>query len=75
MRSRSVRRAAEELGGIDVLVLHQGTQQPVEDVHEITTDQLERTFRTNVFSMFFMTKAVLKSLKQGGAIINTTWMF
>jgi NAD(P)-dependent dehydrogenase (short-subunit alcohol dehydrogenase family) len=46
----TVRRAAEELGGIDVLVLHHGTQQPVKDVREITTDQLDRTFRVNVHS-------------------------
>ena len=47
-------------------------QYPKTDIQEITARQLEKTFRTNIFSYFFMTKAVLPHLKEGSAIINTT---
>lgn len=47
-------------------------QHPQESIEDISSEQLERTFRTNIFSFFYMTKAALKSLKEGSAIINTT---
>jgi NAD(P)-dependent dehydrogenase (short-subunit alcohol dehydrogenase family) len=68
----SVERAAGELGGLDVLVNNIAYQQPVESVEEITTEQWERTFRTNVFSFFWCTKAALAHLPDGGAIVNTS---
>jgi NAD(P)-dependent dehydrogenase (short-subunit alcohol dehydrogenase family) len=68
---QTVRRAAEELGGIDVLVLHHGTQQPVKDVREITTDQLERTFRVNVHSLFWTIQEALGQMPDDGSIVVT----
>jgi len=59
-------------GGIDILVNNAGEQHPQEDIQNITKDQLERTFRTNIFSFFYMTKAAAKHLPKGGAIVNTT---
>jgi NAD(P)-dependent dehydrogenase (short-subunit alcohol dehydrogenase family) len=68
----AVERAAGELGGLDVLVNNIAYQRPVESVEEITTEQWERTFRTNVFSFFWCTKAALAHLPDGGAIVNTS---
>src|SRR5688500_610844 len=68
----AVERAVKELGRLDILVNNAAEQHPKENIEEITEQQLERTFRTNIFSMFFLTKAALKHLKEGSAIINTT---
>lgn len=68
----SVRRTVETLGGLDVLVNNAAEQHPQESIEKITADQLERTFRTNIFSFFYMTKAALPNLKEGSAIVNTT---
>jgi NAD(P)-dependent dehydrogenase (short-subunit alcohol dehydrogenase family) len=69
---RAVASAVEELGRLDVLVNHAGEQHPREKLEDITAHQLERTFRTNVFSMFYLTKAALEHLPEGGSIVNTT---
>lgn len=66
-----VSRTAAELGGLDVLVLHHGTQQPVNDVREITTEQLQRTFGVNVLSLFWTVQAALDEMGAGGSIIVT----
>ncbi|WP_433335913.1 SDR family oxidoreductase [Spirillospora sp. CA-294931] len=66
-----VARAAAELGGIDVLVLHHGTQDPVQDVREIDTDHLERTFHVNVHSLFWIVQETLDHMPDGGAIVVT----
>src|SRR2546423_8988339 len=55
-----------------LLVNHAAEQQPQESIENISAKQLERTFRTNIFSFFFMTKAAMKHLKKGATIINTT---
>ena len=62
----------ERFGKIDILVNNAAEQHPQESIEKITEKQLERTFRTNIFSFFFMTKAAMKYLNKGGAIINTT---
>jgi NAD(P)-dependent dehydrogenase (short-subunit alcohol dehydrogenase family) len=67
----TVRDAAGELGRIDVLVLHHGTQQPVKDVREITTDQLERTFHVNVHSLFWTVQETLEHMPADGSIVIT----
>jgi NAD(P)-dependent dehydrogenase (short-subunit alcohol dehydrogenase family) len=67
-----VERTAGELGRLDVLVNHAGEQHVADRFEEITADQLERTFATNVFAMFHLTKAALAHLPEGGAIVNTT---
>jgi NAD(P)-dependent dehydrogenase (short-subunit alcohol dehydrogenase family) len=66
-----VSRAAAELGGLDVLVLHHGTQQPVDDVREIRREQLERTFRVNVYSLFWIVQAALDHMGQASSIVVT----
>jgi NAD(P)-dependent dehydrogenase (short-subunit alcohol dehydrogenase family) len=66
-----VGRVAERLGGLDVLVLHHGTQEPVEDVREIDTEQLERTFRVNVHSLFWTVQEALEHLPDDGSIVIT----
>jgi NAD(P)-dependent dehydrogenase (short-subunit alcohol dehydrogenase family) len=57
---------------IDILVNNAAEQTPQPGIEQITAEQLEKTFRTNVFSYFYMTKFVLPHLKQGSTIINTT---
>lgn len=57
---------------IDILVNNAAEQHPQGSFMDITSDQLEKTFRTNVFSMFYLTKAVLPNLKEGSTIINTS---
>ncbi|MBR8837956.1 MAG: SDR family oxidoreductase [Stigonema ocellatum SAG 48.90 = DSM 106950] len=67
-----VQQTVDEFGKLDILVNNAAEQHPQESIEDITSKQLERTFRTNIFSMFFLTKAALKYLHEGSAIINTT---
>jgi NAD(P)-dependent dehydrogenase (short-subunit alcohol dehydrogenase family) len=69
---KAVEQTVKELGKIDILVNNAAEQHPQESIEKITEKQLERTFRTNIFSFFFMTKAAIKHLGEGAAIINTT---
>ncbi len=64
--------ANESFGRIDILINNAAEQFPQKSIEQITKNQLERTFRSNIFSMFFMSKAVLPHLKAGSSIINTT---
>jgi NAD(P)-dependent dehydrogenase (short-subunit alcohol dehydrogenase family) len=68
----AVQRAVKALGGLDILVNNAAEQHPQESLEKISAKQLERTFRTNIFGMFFVTKAALRHLKAGAAIINTS---
>jgi NAD(P)-dependent dehydrogenase (short-subunit alcohol dehydrogenase family) len=67
----AVRRTSREFGRINILVNNAAEQHPQESITKITEKQLARTFRTNIFSMFFMTKAAMRYFKNGGNIINT----
>ena len=67
-----VERAVDEFGHLDVLVNNAADQTPQEHLEDISAEQLESTFRTNIFSMFYLTKAALPHLDEGAAIINTT---
>jgi len=68
----AVAQAVRELGRLDILVNNAAEQHPQESIEKIGAEQLERTFRTNIFAMFYLVKAALPHLKQGSAIINTT---
>lgn len=69
---RLVDEAADALGGLDVLVVNAGKQTARESIDEITTEQFDRTYKTNVYAMFWLTKAALPKLPPGAAIINVT---
>ncbi len=67
-----VEDAANQLGGLDILALVAGKQTAVEDIAELTTDQFRKTFETNVFSLFWITKAALPFLPAGASIVTTS---
>ncbi|AZB42324.1 glucose 1-dehydrogenase [Bacillus sp. FJAT-42376] len=67
-----VRETIIKFGKLDILVNNAAEQHPQENFEDITAEQLERTFKTNIFSMFHLTKAALPHLKEGSSIINTT---
>jgi NAD(P)-dependent dehydrogenase (short-subunit alcohol dehydrogenase family) len=69
---KAVERTVKEFGKLDILVNNAAEQHPQESIEKITQKQLEGTFRTNIYSMFFMVKAAMKHLKKGAVIINTT---
>ncbi|MDQ1683099.1 MAG: hypothetical protein QOH99_1640 [Frankiaceae bacterium] len=68
---QAVQTTVAELGGLDILVNNIAYQNPVESLADITSEQWERTFRTNIHSYFWTTKAALPHLGPGSAIINT----
>jgi NAD(P)-dependent dehydrogenase (short-subunit alcohol dehydrogenase family) len=67
----TVERTAAELGGLDVLVNNVAYQCPADSLEEISDEQWQRTFTTNIHSYFWTTKAALAHLSDGGAIVNT----
>ena len=69
---QAVQATVRELGRLDILVNNAAEQHPQESLENITSQQLEGTFRTNIFSYFYMTKAALTHLRDGSAVINTT---
>ena len=68
----AVDKALDKFGRIDILVNNAAEQHETEDVREIEAAQIQRTFRTNVFSFFYMVKHALAHMKEGACIINTT---
>ena len=68
----AVEATVEQFGRLDILVNNAGEQHEIDDVRNIEAAQIERTFRTNIFSMFFMAKHALRHMPRGGAVINTT---
>lgn len=69
---QAVQRAVNELGKLDILVSNAAEQHEQQDLKDISKEQLQRTFQTNIFGMFYVTKAALEHLQQGSCIINTT---
>ncbi len=69
---KAVEKTVKELGGLNILVNNAAEQHEQEKVEDISASQLEDTFRTNIFSFFFLTKAAREHLKKGDCIINTT---
>jgi NAD(P)-dependent dehydrogenase (short-subunit alcohol dehydrogenase family) len=68
----AVDKTVKEFGRLDILINNAAEQHETRDPLEIDSKQLEQTFRTNIFSMFYLTRAALRHLKKGGSIINTT---
>jgi NAD(P)-dependent dehydrogenase (short-subunit alcohol dehydrogenase family) len=67
----AVRRTVDELGGLDILVNNAAYQQHQKSLLDITDEQLDRTFRTNIYAYFYMARAALQHLGEGGVILNT----
>ncbi|PFG39225.1 hypothetical protein ATJ97_1723 [Georgenia soli] len=67
-----VTKVVEGLGGLDVLVNNAGYQMTHSELEDFPGEQIERTFATNVFATFWLTKAAAPHLKDGSAVINTT---
>ena len=68
----AVEQTVQRFGRLDVLVNNASEQHMQKDLRDIAEDQLERTFRSNIFGMFFMAQAALDHLEEGAAIVNTT---
>lgn len=68
----AVTETVEKLGKLDILVNNAAEQHPQRKIEDITKEQLERTFRTNIFGMFYLTQAAMPHLSKGSSIINTT---
>ncbi|HMC12012.1 MAG TPA: SDR family oxidoreductase, partial [Pirellulaceae bacterium] len=69
---RVVTATLKRFGRLDILVNNAAEQHPQKSIADIDNAQLERTFRTNMFAMFYLVKAALPHLKAGASIINTT---
>jgi NAD(P)-dependent dehydrogenase (short-subunit alcohol dehydrogenase family) len=67
---RAVDRAAKEFGRLDILVNNAAFQKHQTSIEDITDEQFEETFRTNIYGYFYMAKAALEHLPKGGAIVN-----
>ena len=70
--AKLVAKTAKAWGRLDVLVNNAGEQHPDKDITDITVEQLQRTFQTNIFSMFYLVQAARPHLKKGAAIVNCT---
>lgn len=68
---KTVKETVETLGRLDTLVNNAAEQHPQDSIEKISAQQLERVFRTNIFSYFYFVKAALPHLHDGGTIINT----
>lgn len=67
-----VEQTISTYGALDILVNNAAEQHPQKTLEDITDSQLEQTFKTNIFSMFYLTRAALPHLKEGSTIINTS---
>lgn len=66
-----VQNAHQQLGGLDILVSNAGSQATQPNILDITTEQFDRTLKTNLYALFWITKAAIPLLPPGAAIINT----
>jgi NAD(P)-dependent dehydrogenase (short-subunit alcohol dehydrogenase family) len=70
--NRLVADAARELGGLDILVSNASRQQAIADIADMSTEQFDASFKTNIYAMFWLTKAALPYMGPGSSIINTS---
>ncbi|MFB9327282.1 SDR family oxidoreductase [Paenibacillus aurantiacus] len=68
---QAVAKTVQQFGKLDIVVNNAAEQHPQQKLEQITPEQLERTFRTNVFGMFYITQAAIPHLQAGASIINT----
>jgi NAD(P)-dependent dehydrogenase (short-subunit alcohol dehydrogenase family) len=68
----AIQKVIDEFGKLDILVNNAAEQHSKGDLEQITAKQLEDTFKTNIFAMFYLTREALKHMKEGSTIINTT---
>lgn len=68
---QAVEQAVKEFGRLDILVNNAAFQQHQTSIEELSNEQFEKTFRTNIFGYFYMAKAALKHIPKGGAVVNT----
>jgi NAD(P)-dependent dehydrogenase (short-subunit alcohol dehydrogenase family) len=69
---QAVERTVQELGKLNILVNNAAEQHPQESLEQISAEQLQKTFQTNVFGMFYMTKHALPRMREGDTVINTS---
>ncbi|ADB41261.1 SDR family oxidoreductase [Spirosoma linguale] len=67
-----IQQAVSELGGLDILVNNAAFQMAHESLQDISSEELDRTFRTNIFAMFYLCKAAEEHMKPGSTVVNTT---
>ena len=67
-----VQRAVTDLGGVDILVNNAAYQMALDGIASLTTEQMERTYRTNVFAMIWLCQEALQHMQPGSSIINTS---
>jgi NAD(P)-dependent dehydrogenase (short-subunit alcohol dehydrogenase family) len=67
-----INRAVKELGGIDILVNNAAYQMSHESLQELSSEELDRTFKTNIYAMFYLCKAAEPHMKPGSTVINTS---
>ena len=72
MCERAVEQVIEAFGRLDILVNNAGEQHPDKDIRDITEEQLQRTFQTNIFGMFYLVQAAVEHLREGSSIITCT---
>jgi NAD(P)-dependent dehydrogenase (short-subunit alcohol dehydrogenase family) len=67
----AVKRTVEDLGGLDILVNNAAYQQHQESIEDITDEQFDRTFRTNIYGYFYMARAAVRHMPEGSVIVNS----
>lgn len=70
--SQVVEQTVNTFGNLDILVNNAGEQHVCDRLEDISDEQIDRTFRTNIFSMFYLTRAAMKHLNSGSVVINST---
>jgi NAD(P)-dependent dehydrogenase (short-subunit alcohol dehydrogenase family) len=68
---KAVNKTVKEFGKLDILVNNAAYQKHQDSIEEVTLEDWDKTFKTNIYGYFYMVKAALKHLKKGGVIINT----